>query len=139
VIQAGEGPRSGVCGTESLRARHQAVTRDGHAVPRTMLIEAPTAPGRHTVTLYLLPREEDAQGPDADEALGEAVCFERRDPESVRRARAIVQERLGLTAAPALCDAPSTGASAAVRWIVTALRRAGRGGRGWVTGEASDG
>lgn len=104
-----------------------------------MLIEPPTAPGRHTVTLYLLPREEDAQGPDADEPLGEEVCFDRRDPESVQRARAIVQARLGLPAAPALCDPPSAGAGAAVRWIVTALRRVGRGGRGLVTGEAREG
>jgi hypothetical protein len=103
-----------------------------------MLIEPPTAPGRHIVTLYLLSRDEDEQGPDADEPLGEAVCFDRRDLESVQRARAIVQARLGLPAAPVLCDPPSRGAGAAVRWIVTALKRLGRGGRGWVADEAGD-
>jgi hypothetical protein len=92
-----------------------------------MLTEAPTATGRHTMTSYLLSRDE--QGPDAEEPLGEAVCFDRRDPQSIRRARAIVQDRLKLPAAPTLCDSPSSGPDAAMRWILATLRRFGRGER----------
>jgi hypothetical protein len=89
------------------------------------------------MTLYLLSRDE--QGPDADEPLGEAVCFDRGDPQSILRARAIVQDRLKLPVAPTLCNAPSPGPGAAMLWIVAALRRLGRGGRGWVSDEARDG
>jgi hypothetical protein len=102
-----------------------------------MLTEPPTAPGRHTTTLYLLSRDE--QGPDADEPLGEAVSFDRRDPQSIRRARAIVQDRLKLPAAPTLCNAPSPAPGAAMRWIVATLRRFGRGERAWIADEARDG
>lgn len=102
-----------------------------------MLIESPTAPGRHTVTLYLLSRDDE--GPEADEPLGEAVCFDRRDPQSIRRAREIVQDRLRLPVAPALCNDPSPGPGATMRLLMAALKRLGRGERACVANEARDG
>ncbi|WP_438014141.1 hypothetical protein WMF18_24850 [Sorangium sp. So ce315] len=71
------------------------------------------------MTLYLGPAED--QCPEASESFGEAIWFDRRDPRSIRRAQEIIQDRLRLSAAPALCDEPSPGLGAALRSIVAAL------------------
>ncbi|WP_437661939.1 hypothetical protein [Sorangium sp. So ce1182] len=84
-----------------------------------MLIDQPATLGRHTVTLYLGPAED--QGPEASESFGEAVWFDRRDPRSIRRAQEIIQDRLRLSVAPTLCDEPSPGLGAAFGWIHAAL------------------
>ncbi|MDC0682465.1 MULTISPECIES: hypothetical protein [Sorangium] len=84
-----------------------------------MLIDPPATVGRHTVTLYLGPAEDE--GPEASESLGEAIWFDRRDPRSIRRAQEIIQDRLGLSAAPTLCDEPSPGLGAALGRIHAAL------------------
>jgi hypothetical protein len=84
-----------------------------------MLIDPPATLGRHTVTLYLGPAED--QGPEADESFGEAIWFDRRDPRSIRRAQEIIQDRLRLSVAPTLCDEPSPGLGAALGWVRAAL------------------
>ncbi|WP_438003337.1 hypothetical protein WME89_31135 [Sorangium sp. So ce321] len=84
-----------------------------------MLIDPPATLGRHTVTLYLGPVED--QGPEASESFGEAIWFDRRDPRSIRRAQEIIQDRLRLSVAPTLCDEPSPGLGAALGWIHAAL------------------
>ncbi|KYG04362.1 hypothetical protein BE21_04035 [Sorangium cellulosum] len=71
------------------------------------------------MTLYLGPADD--QGPEANESLGEAISFDRRDPRSIRRAQEIIQDRLRLSVAPTLCDEPSPGLGAALGRILAAL------------------
>ncbi|WP_437999443.1 hypothetical protein WMF26_05480 [Sorangium sp. So ce185] len=71
------------------------------------------------MTLYLGPAED--QGPEANESLGEAIWFDRRDPRSIRRAQEILQDRLRLSVAPTLCDEPSPGLGAALGRLLAAL------------------
>ncbi|WP_437927986.1 hypothetical protein WMF37_01690 [Sorangium sp. So ce291] len=100
------------CATELSRARSTLFSRN-------MLIDPPATLGRHTVTLYLGPAED--QAPEASESFGEAIWFDRRDPRSIRRAQEIIQERLRLPVAPTLCDEPSPGLGAALGGILAAL------------------
>ncbi|WP_437913238.1 hypothetical protein WME73_41815 [Sorangium sp. So ce302] len=71
------------------------------------------------MTLYLGPVEDD--GPEASESFGEAICFDRRDPRSIRRAQEILRDRLRLSVVPTLCDEPSPGLGAALGRILAAL------------------
>jgi hypothetical protein len=87
--------------------------------PRNMRIDPPATLGRHTVTLYLGPAEDE--GPEASESSGEAIWFDRRDPQSIRRAQEILKDRLQLSVAPTLCDEPSPGLGAALGRILAAL------------------
>ncbi|XXT24006.1 hypothetical protein WME94_20930 [Sorangium sp. So ce429] len=72
------------------------------------------------MTLYLGHAEDE--GPEASESFGEAIWFDRRDPRSIRRAQEIIQDRLRLSVAPTLCDEPSPGLGAALRWILAFVR-----------------
>ncbi|WP_438039672.1 hypothetical protein [Sorangium sp. So ce128] len=100
------------CATDLSRAR---IT----LFPRNMRIDPPAALGRHTVTLYLGPAEDE--GPEASESFGEAIWFDRQDPRSIRRAQEIIKDRLRLSVAPTLCDEPSPGLGAALGRILAAL------------------
>ena len=90
-----------------------------------MLIDPAATLGRHTVILYLGPTEDE--GPEANESLGEAIWFDRRDPRSIRRAQEILRDRLRLSVAPTLCDEPPPGLGAALgrsfAALVNALKR----------------
>ena len=68
----------------------------------------------------ILEREE---GPEAGESSGEHVAFDPRDPHSVRRAQAILQDRFGLAVAPVLCSEPGSRLAAVVRRVTARLLR----------------
>ncbi|CAN97692.1 hypothetical protein predicted by Glimmer/Critica [Sorangium cellulosum So ce56] len=106
------------CATELSRARSTLF-------PRNMRSDPPATLGRHTVTLYLGPVEDE--GPEASESSGEAIWFDRRDPQSIRRAQEILRDRLRLSVAPTLCDEPSPGLGAALGRIIAALFGMGLG------------
>lgn len=62
-------------------------------------------PGLHGITTS--PRHE-YEGPEGQDVSGEPlVVYDRHNPESIRRAERMLQQRFGLETPPTLCSEPS--------------------------------